>query len=96
MITVCNKNNILDSYLKPAKFGITDPTGIFVDNCDNVYIVEYEKRRIVKLNREMKVLRMHSSKETSGLFGLTMVGRELMACDYKTNSILVFSNELKF
>ena len=54
MITVCNKNNILDSYLKPAKFGITDPTGIFVDNCDNVYIVEYEKRRIVKLNREMK------------------------------------------
>ena len=42
------------------------------------------------------MLRMHSSKETSGLFSLTMVGRELMACDYKTNSILVFSNELKF
>ena len=95
-IDVFSREGTRLSSMKPAKFGITDPTGIFVDNCDNVYIAEYEKRRIVKLNREMKVLRMHSSKETSGLFGLTMVGRELMACDYKTNSILVFSNELKF
>ena len=75
---------------------IKNPRGVAVDDADNLYIVDSGSKKVIKLNRDLKISNFIDSKQDADLFGVSVVGDEVMVCDSKNNSILVYTKELKY
>ncbi len=75
---------------------ISKPTGVAVDESGGLYIADHEKCRIVKLGRELDVITTNITKPDSKLFGVAVVGEEVMVCDSKNDCIMVYTKELEY
>ncbi len=72
---------------------IKNPKGVAVDDADNIYIADYDSNRVIKLNKDLKMLNKVDTKQDSSLFGVSIVGD---VCDSKNNCILVYTKELNY
>ncbi len=75
---------------------IKNPTGVAVDDADNIYIADSGNKKIIKLDKDMKILSKIYVKQDSSLSSVSLVGDEVMVCDNKNNCILVYTKELKY
>ncbi len=68
-----------------------------VDDADDIlYIVDFGNKRLVKLNKDLKILNKIDTKLDSEIWGVAVVGDEVMVCDSKNNCILVYTKELEY
>ncbi len=67
-----------------------------VDDADNIYITHYGSKRLIKLNKDLKMLNKIDTKQNSSLFGVSVVGDEVMVCYGKNKCIFVYTKELKY
>ncbi len=74
---------------------IKDPFGVVVDDADNIYIVDHDGKGVIKLNKDLKILNKINTKQDSSLWGVSIVGDEVMVCDEK-KCILVYTKELQY
>ena len=81
--------------IKSSDYGIDDSFGVAVDSTDCIYITDL-KLKIVKLSKDMNLLKTYSSNQAAKLKGVAVVGEEVMVCDNKNNCIHVFTTELKY
>ncbi len=75
---------------------IKNPTGVDVDDADNIYIADFAGNRLIKLNKDLKMLNKIDTKQDSDLYGVSVVGDEVMVCDSKNKCILVYTKELNY
>ncbi len=76
---------------------IKDPYGVAIDDADNIYVADHNSKRVVKLNKDMNILNEIDTEQDSSLFGVSLVGDEVMVCDMKNKCILVvYTKELKY
>ncbi len=75
---------------------IKNPYGVAVDDADNIYIADRDGKRVIKLNKDLKILNKIDTKQDSPLYGVSLVGDEVMVCDKKNKCILVYTKELKY
>ena len=74
---------------------IKDPTGVAVDETDSIYIADDGNHKILKFNKEMKLVKEVSVKQYSQLWGVAVVGDEVMVCDNKYSCVMVYTKELE-
>ncbi len=72
---------------------IKNPYGVAVDDAYNIYVADYENKKLVKLNNQLQ--KIYIIEQDSSLRGVSVVGDEVMVCDSKHNRILVYTKELK-
>ena len=82
--------------IKSSDCGIDDPFGVAIDSTDCIYITDSQKRKIVKLSKDMTLLKTYSSNQASQLSGVAVVGDEVMVCDDENHCIHVYTTELKY
>ncbi len=75
---------------------IKHPTGVAVDDADNIYIADHVGKGVIKLNKDLKILNKIDTKQDSLLWGVSIVGDEVMVCDERNKCILVYTKELKY
>ncbi len=75
---------------------IKDPFGVAVDDADNIYIVDHDRKGVIKLNKDLKILNKTDAEQDISLYGVSLVGDEAMVCDRKNECILVYTKELKY
>ena len=73
--------------------GIRLLNGVAIDSTDCVYVTDHDNK-IMKLSKDMKQMKTHSSEQPSNLIGISVVGDEVMVCDYKNACIHVCNTEL--
>ena len=81
--------------IKSSMYGIRDPAGVTVDSADCIYITDNDRRKIVKLNKDMKLLKAFNSGYASEQKGITVVGDKVMVCDSKNDCIHVYTTKLQ-
>ena len=94
-IEVYDMKGIRMKSITSSTYGIGNPQ-LTVDNADCIYITDHDKCKIVKLTKDLNLLKTYSSDQVSGLRGLTVVGDKVMACDDKNDCIHVYTTELKY
>ncbi len=67
-----------------------------VDDVDNIYIADGGSNRVIKLNKDLNIMNKIDTKQDSCLWGLSVVGDEVMVCDIKNKCIFVYTKELKY
>ncbi len=67
---------------------IKDPRGVAVDNADNIYIADHVGKGVIKLNKDLKILNKIDAKQDSSLYGVSVVGDEVMVCAGKNKFTL--------
>ncbi len=97
-VVILDKKGKRMSSLKESSpdIDIENPKGVAVDDADNIYIADNGSKRVFKLNKYLKMLNKINTKQDSSLWGLSVVGDEVMVCDSKNNCILVYTKELKY
>ncbi len=71
--------------------------GVAIDETnDNIYFVDRGNKKVIRLNKDLKILNKIDAKEDSSLRGVSVVGDEVMVCDNKNNGILVYTKELEY
>ena len=95
-IVVFNRQGKKLRKIKSSDYNIKDPIGVAIDETDSIYIADYEDCKIVKFSKEMILLKKVSVKPDSHLFGVAVVGDEVMMCDNKHNCIMVYTKELEY
>ena len=70
--------------------------GVAIDSTDYVYLAHHSEHRIVKLSKDMKLLKTYSSKQSCHLLGMAVVGDEVMVCDDRNDCIHVYTTELDY
>ena len=72
--------------------------GIAVDDDDNVYASDHISHVVVKLSTELEVLKMVTTgtNDDSHLWGVAVVGDEVLVCDGKYDCIIVYSKDLEY
>ena len=91
-----HQKGVLMNRIKLFTYGITAPGGVAVGSSDCIYIADSERRKIIKLNKEMELLNAFSNNDNSKLLGMTVAGEEVMVCDTESMSIQVYSTELRY
>ncbi len=76
--------------------GIEYPCGVAVDEADNIYIADRKGNGVIKLNKDLMILNKTYIKQNSSLWGVSIVGDEVMVCASKNKCILVYTKELKY
>ena len=71
-------------------------SGVAVDETDSIYIADYGNNMIMKFNKEMKFVKEVSVKQDSELWGVAIVGDEVMVCDDKNSCVMVYTKELEY
>ena len=95
-IEVYNMEGIQTRSIESSVYGINDPAGVTVDNADCIYITDYRRSKIVKLSKDMLLLKTYSSPQASEQGGVAVVGDKVMACDFKNNHIHVYTTKLEY
>ena len=95
-IDVFDKEGTRLKSISGSDHNIRCPMGIAIDSTDCVYLAHYNEHRIVKLSKDMKVLKTYSSKQPSKFVGMAVVGDEVMVCDSKNDCIQVYTTELDY
>ena len=73
------------------------PTGVDVDINDNVYITDSKTNWIFKFNKKLELLKqVQHTNVSASLYGVTVVGDEVMVCDRKRHTISVYDTNLHF
>ena len=67
-----------------------------VDETDSIYVADYGNHRIMKFNKEMKLVKAVSVKQDSELWGVVVVGDEVMVCDSGYSCVMVYTKELEY
>ncbi len=75
---------------------IKDPTGVAVDDADNIYIADSGNNKIIKLDKDIKMLNEIYIKQDSSLSSVSLVGDEVRVCDKKNKCILVYTKKLEY
>ncbi len=72
--------------------------GIAVDDDDNVYASDHISHVVVKLSTELEVLKKVTTgtNDDSNLWGIAVVGDEVLVCDGKYDCIIVYSKDLEY
>ena len=78
--------------VKHSKSKLIHLEGVSTDDEDNIYCTESQLNKVMKCNKRGGKVRVYGVKQ--GLYGLTVVGDEVMLCDRKT--ITVYDRELKY
>ena len=95
-VTVFDKEGNKLRKIKSSDYNIKDPRGVAVDETDSIYITDYENHMIMKFNKEMKLVKEVSVKQDSMLWGVAVVGDEVMVCDNKHGCVMVYNKELEY
>ena len=66
-----------------------------VDETDSIYIADYGNSKIMNFNKEMKLVK-EVSVQDSQLWGVAIVGDEVMVCDYVYGCVMVYTEELEY
>ncbi len=82
--------------MRQPSHDIKNPYGVAVDDADNIYITDYDSKRLIKLNKDLNTLNKIDTKQNSSLYGVSVVGDEVMVCDSKNKCIFVYTKELKY
>ena len=90
----CKGKRLLKSEL--SEYGIDIPSGVAFDSTDSIFITEFKKHKIVKLSKDMSVLKVCSGEQASTSYGMAVVGDKIMVCDCKKKCIHVYSTELEY
>ncbi len=61
-----------------------------------IYIADHGSNRVIKLNKDLNTMNKIDTKQDSSLYGVSVVGDEIMVCDSETKCILVYTKELKY
>ncbi len=72
------------------------PYGVAVDDEDNIYVADDGGHKILKLNKALRLLSAITTVEDSQLYGMAVIGDEVMVCDNKNSCILVYTKELEY
>ena len=95
-IDVFDKEGTRLKSISASDYNIHDPYGVAIDSTDCVYIAHNSEHRIVKLSKDMKLLKTYSSKQSCILRGMAVVGDEVMVCDSENDCIHVYTTELDY
>ncbi len=74
---------------------IKNPTCVAIDSSDNIFLTDFGGSKIFKLSIMLQLLDM-TTVQDSQLWGVAVVGDEVMVCDSKNNCVLVYTKELKY
>ena len=101
IVTGSNRINVFDKEGTRLKSISTSdyfihPHGVAIDSTDCVYLAHINEHRIVKLSKDMKLLKTYSSKQSCNLIGVAVVGDEVMVCDHRNDCIHVYTTELDY
>ena len=95
-IDVFDKEGTRLKSISAFDYNIHYPRGVAIDSTDCVYLAHNNEHRIVKLSKDMKLLKTYSSKQPCNLLGMAVVGDEVMVCDNKNDCIHVYTTELDY
>ena len=95
-IDVFDKEGTRLKSVSGSDYNIRHPRGVAIDSTDCVYLAQHKEHRIVKLSKDMKLLKTYSSKQPCYLRGMAVVGDEVMVCDDRNNCIHVYTTELDY
>ena len=95
-IDVFDKEGTRLKSISASDYNIRHPHGVAIDSTDCVYLAHISEHRIVKLSKDMKLLKTYSSKQSCYLRGMAVVGDEVMVCDCKNDCIHVYTTELDY
>ena len=97
-IDIFNKEGVRLRSIKPSYYGITNPSGVAVDSIDCVYIRDYKTFDVLKLSKNMDLLKKTTSdKQATYAQGVTVLGDELFMCDSGDHAgIQVSTKELEY
>ena len=82
--------------INSSDYNLKYPRGVAVDETDSIYIADRENHKIMKFNKEMKLLKEVSVKQDSELWGVAVVGDEVMVCDSKHSCVMIYTKELEY
>ena len=96
-VTVFDKEGKKLRNINTSYYNIKDPTGVAVDETDSIYIAgNGRSHNIMKFNKEMKLVKEVSVKQNSQLYGVAVVGDEVMVCDSGYSCVMVYTKELEY
>ncbi len=97
-VVILDKNGKRMECLKESSqdIDIKKPYGVAVDDADNIYIADDGSNRVIKLNKDLNIMNKIDTKQDSDLYGVSVVGDEVMVCDGKNKCIFVYTKELKY
>ena len=95
-VTVFDKEGKKLRKTNSSDYNIKDPNGVAVDETDSVYIADCGNHRVMKFNKEMKLVKEVSVKQDALLWGVAVVGDEVMVCDGKYSCVMVYTKELEY
>ena len=95
-VTVFDKEGKKLRKINTSDYNIKDPTGVAVDETDSIYIADCGSDKVVKFSKEMKFTKEVSVKQDSRLWGMAVVGDEVMVCDDKYSCVMVYTKELEY
>ena len=95
-VSVFDKEGKKLKKINSSDYNIKDPRGVAVDKNDSIYIAEYENHRIMKFNKEMKLVKEVSVKQNSQLYGVAVVEDEVMVCDSGYSCVMIYTKELEY
>ena len=96
-IDVFDKEGTRLKSISASDYNIRYPLGVAIDSTDCVYLAHNEEHRIVKLSKDMKLLKTYSMrKHPCDLHGMAVVGDEVMVCDSENDCIHVYTTELDY
>ena len=103
-VTAFDKEGKKPRKINSSDYNIKDPRGVAVDETDSIYITDRENHKIMKFNKEMKLVKEVSVKQDSEsddeqyseLWGVAVVGDEVMVCDNKYKCVMVYTKELVY
>ena len=81
--------------INSSDYNIKNPTGVTVDETDSIYIADHDNHKIMKFNKEMKLMK-EVSLQYSQLWGVAVVGDEVMVCDSCCSCVMVYTKELEY
>ena len=101
-VTVFNKEGKKPKKINSSDYNIKDPRGVAVDEADNIYIADCDNHKIMKFNKEMELVKEvkqdseSDDEQYSRLWGVAVVGDEVMVCDNKYKCVMVYTKELVY
>ena len=95
-VTVFDKEGNKLRKINSSDYNLKYPRGVAVDETDSIYIADRENHKIVKFSKGMKLVKEVSVKQDSELWGVAIVGDEVMVCDSKYNYVMVYTKELEY
>ena len=95
-VTVFDKEGKKLKKINSSDYNIKDPYGMAVDETDSIYIADHGNHKIIKFNKEMKLVKEVSVKRDSELWGVAVIGDEVMVCDSKYSCVMIYTKELEY